>query len=106
MRRRLRKKQHRQFLTTVCADVVTFDYSLRQRLLQSEPGTPFRIEGGCSPGAQRLVRRHRLRYWVTVVCKLAPATAIVVYWAEEFPSVHDEAVIFSMDDLGQARRGT
>jgi hypothetical protein len=100
MRRRLRKKRHREFLTTVCAYVVTFDEGLRQRLLQSEPGTPFRIDAGCSPGMQKLVRGHRLRYWVKVARKLAPATAIVVYWAEEFPSVCDEAVLFSAHDLG------
>jgi hypothetical protein len=49
---------------------------------------------------QRLVQGHGLRYWVTVVRELAAATAVVVYWAEEFPSVRDEAVIFSMADLG------
>jgi hypothetical protein len=106
MRRRLRKKWHREFLTTVCAYVVTFDDSLRQQLLKSEPGTPFRIDGGCSPGMKRLVRGHGLRYWVTVARKLAPATAVVVYWAEEFPSVRDDAVIFSADDLGLTRRDT
>jgi hypothetical protein len=45
------------------------------------------------------VRGHRLRYWVTVTRKLAPATAVVVYWADKFPSVRDEAVIFSADVL-------
>lgn len=99
MRRRLRKKRHRAFLTTVCAYVVTFDDSLRQRLLQSEPMTPFQIDGRCSLGIHRLMRRHRLRYLIAVVSKLAPATAVVVYWAEEFPSVRDEAIIFSRDDL-------
>jgi hypothetical protein len=104
MRRRLRKKRHRQYLTTVCAHAVTFDDDLRQRLLQSEPATPFRIEGSYIPGIQRLMHGHRLRYWVTVAKKLAPATAVVVYWAEEFPSVRDEAVIFSSEDIGLARR--
>jgi hypothetical protein len=99
MRKRLRKKRHREFLTTVCAYVVTFDDGLRQRLLQCEPGTPFLIDGSCSPGMQRLVQGQALRYWVTVARKLAPATAVVVYWAEEFPSVRDEAVIFSAADL-------
>ncbi len=103
MRRRLRKKLHREFLTTVCAYVVTFDDELRKRLLEVEPGMPFPIEGKCSPGMQRLLRGRGLRYAVTVARKLAPATAVVVYWAEEFPSVRDEAVIFSLDDLGLSR---
>lgn len=102
MRRRLRKKRHRQFLTTVSAYVVTFDDGLRARLLQSEPGTPFRIDGVCSPGIQRLVRGNGLKYWVTVARKLAPATAVVAYWADEFPAIRDEAVIFSLADLGLA----
>jgi hypothetical protein len=100
MRKRLRKNRHREHLTTVCAYVVTFDDGLRARLLQSEPGTPFQIEGRCNPGMQRLIQGHGLRYWVTVARKLGPATAVVVYWAEEFPSVRDEAVIFSAADLG------
>jgi hypothetical protein len=99
MRRRLRERLHRQFLTTVCAYVVTFDDGLRQRLLDSEPGTPFRIEGACSPGIQRLVEGARLRFWVTVVRRLAASTAVVVFWAEEFPSIRDEGVIFSTADL-------
>src|SRR5438552_723987 len=99
MRRRLRKKRHRAYLTTVCAYVVTFDDGLRERLLQSEPGTPFRIDGSCGPGIQLLVRRYGLRYWVMLARKLGPTTAVVVYGAEEFPSVRDEAVIFSVDDL-------
>jgi len=102
VQRRLRKKQHREFLTTVCAYVVTFDDGLRERLLRSEPGTPFQIDGSCSPGMQRLIQGRGLRYWVTVARKLAPATAVVVYWAEEFPAVRDEAVIFSAADLGLA----
>ena len=102
MRKRLRKKRHREFLTTVCAYVVTFDDRLRARLLQSEPGTTLRIDGGCSPGMERFVRGHGLRYCVTVARKVAPATAVVVYWAEEFPAVRDEAVIFSATDLGLA----
>lgn len=100
MRKRLRKKRHREYLTTVCAYVVTFDDGLRDQLLQSEQGTPFQIDGSCSPGMRRLIQGHRLRYWVTVARKLGLATAVVVYWAEEFPSVRDEAVIFSAADLG------
>src|SRR5437660_1095296 len=103
MRRRLRKKLHRKFLTTVCGYVVTFDDELRQRLLQSEPGTPVQIEGSCSPGMQRLVRGRGLRYLIAVARKFAPATAIVVYWADECPSVRAEAVIFSVNDLGLSR---
>ena len=102
MRRRLRKKWHRYYLTTVCAWVVTFDDELRQYLLESEPATPFRVEGTCSLGIQRLIQGRCLRYWVTVVRKLAPSTAAVVYWAEEFPSVRVEAVIL-LDDLRLAR---
>ncbi|ODA34963.1 hypothetical protein A6X21_04820 [Planctopirus hydrillae] len=49
---------------------------------------------------QRLIQRLRLRYWVAVACKLGPATAIVVYWAELCNSIRDEAVIFSAADLG------
>src|SRR5262245_28112335 len=100
MRKRLRKKRHREYLTTVCAYVVTFDDGLRDRLLHSEPGTPFQIDGTCGSGMRRLIEGHRLRYWVTVVRKLGPATAVVVYWAEEFLSVSDEAGIFSAADLG------
>ena len=100
MRKRLRKKRHREYLTTVCAYVVTFDDRLRDRLLQSEPGTPFQIEGSCSPGMWRLIQNHRLRYSVTVARKLGPATAVVVYWADEFPSVREQAVIFSAAELG------
>lgn len=105
MRRRLRKKRHRQFLDTVCAYVVTFDDDLRQRLLSTEPGTPFPIDGRCRPGMYRLVQRHGLRYWVTAARRLAPSTAVVVYWAEEFPSVRGDAVIFSVDDFGLTSRG-
>src|SRR2546423_1476127 len=100
MRKRLRKKRHREYLTTVCAYVVTFDDGLRDRLLQSEPGTPFQIHGTYSSGMRRLIEGYGLRYWITVARKLGPATAGVVYWAEEFPSVRDEAVIFSGADLG------
>ena len=103
MRRRLRKKLHREYVTTVCAYVVTFDDELRQRLLEVAPGTAFPIEGRCSPSMQRLLRGRGLRYWVSVARRLAPATAVVVYWAEEFPSVRDEAVIFSLDALGLSR---
>ena len=94
------EEAHREYLTTVCAYVVTFDDALRDRLLQSEPGTPFRIEGSCSPGMQRLIEEHGLLFLATVVRKLGPVTATVAYWAEEFPSVRDEAVIFSAADLG------
>jgi len=100
MRKRLRKKRHREYLSTVCAYVVTFDDGLRDRLLRSEPGSPFEIDGSCSPGMRRLIQGNRLRYWVTVARKVGPAAAAVVYWAEEFPSVRDEAVIFSAADLG------
>src|SRR5690348_1518836 len=100
MRRRLRKKLHREYLTTICAWVVTFDDELRQRLLEVEPGTPFRIAGGCTPWVDRLMRGRVLRYCIKVARKLAPATAIVVYWAEEFPAVQGEAVLFSDADLG------
>lgn len=96
----MRKKRHREYLTTICAYVVTFDDGLRDRLLRAEPGTPFQIDGSCRPGIRRLLEDHRLRYWVTVARKLGPATAVVVYCAEEFPSVRDEAVIFSAADLG------
>ena len=71
----MRKKRHRQFLTTVCAYVVAFDDGLRARLLHYEPGTPFRIDGRCSPGILRLVEGRGLRYRVAVARKLAPATA-------------------------------
>jgi hypothetical protein len=104
MRKRLRKKRHREFLTTVCAYVVTFDGGLRDRLLRSEPGTPFRIDGSCSEGMRRLIEGRRLRYRVTVARKLGPATVVVVYWAEEFPPVRDQAVLFSAADLGLSSR--
>jgi hypothetical protein len=94
------EEAHREYLVTVCAYVVTFDDGLRNRLLRSEPGTRFRIDGSCSPGMQRLIQGHGLRYWVSVARKLGPATAVVTYWAEEFPSVRDEAVIFLAADLG------
>jgi hypothetical protein len=94
------EEAHREYLTTVCAYVVTFDDGLRARLLQSEPGTPLPINGSCSPGMRRLIQEHELRYWVTVARKLGPATAVVAYWAEDFPSLRDEVVIFSAADLG------
>jgi hypothetical protein len=100
MRRRLRKKRHHKYLTTVCAWAVTFDDELRQRLLQSEPGAPFRIEERYSAWMQRLVQGRGLRYCVAVARKLAPTTTVVVYWAEDFPSVRDEAVLFSAENLG------
>src|SRR5262249_21728791 len=78
MRRRLRKKRHRELLTTVCAYVVTEDANLRERLLQSEPGTPFPINKDCATSMLDLIRGNGLRYWVTVARKLAPATAVVV----------------------------
>lgn len=55
------EEARREHLTTVCAYVVTFDDELRDRLLQSEPGTPFRIDGSCSPGMQRLIEKLGLR---------------------------------------------
>jgi hypothetical protein len=99
-RKRLRKKLHRLYLSTVCAWVVTFDDVLRQRLRGSEPGTPFPIRDHSHRGVQRLLRRWGLRYLVATVRKLAPQTATVVYWAQEFPEVRDQAVIFSAQDLG------
>src|SRR5687767_15163818 len=98
MRRRLRKKLHQKYLDTVCVDAVT-NGELRQRLLEGEPFTPFRVEGG-DPRVQRLVRGRSLRYWAAVAQKLAPSTAVVIYWADEFPTVWNEAVIFSFADLG------
>src|SRR5262245_14718027 len=94
------KEMHREYLLTVCGYVVMFVDGLRDRLLQSEPGTPFQIEGSCSPEMQRLIQTHGLRYRVTIARKLGPATAVVAYWAEEFPSVRDEALIFLAADLG------
>lgn len=98
MRQRLRKKLHRQYLVTICGFVVTFDDQLRKRLLASEPGTLFRIDGNCRPWVERLLRKHRLRFCVTLARKLGPACAVVVYWAEEFPVVRDEAALFSIKD--------
>jgi hypothetical protein len=51
---------------------------------------------------ERLIQEHGLRYWVTVARRFGPETAAVVYWAEEFPSIRDEAIIFSAVDLGLA----
>jgi hypothetical protein len=45
------------------------------------------------------MRVHQLRYFITVVRRIAPETAVVAYWAEEFPTVRDTAVIFSLADL-------
>jgi hypothetical protein len=100
MRKRLRKKRHSAFLRDICGYVVAFDDELRQLLLKSDPGTPFPIDGRCNEEMQRLVRSYHLRYRITVARKLGPTTGIVVYWAEEFPSLRDEALIFSADDLG------
>jgi hypothetical protein len=99
MRKRLRKKQHREYISTICAYVATFDSELRDRLLRSNPGTPFRVEGTCNPRVVRMIRWHQLRYWITVRHKLSPQTAVVAYWAEEFPNIRDEAVIFATTDL-------
>ena len=99
-RKRLRKKLHRLHLTTVCAWVVTFDDELRQRLLDAAPGKPFPVLGGSHIGIQRLIRRWGLRYCIALRRRLASRTATVVYWAQEFPNVRDEAVIFSVEDLG------
>jgi hypothetical protein len=103
MRQRLRKKRHRKFLTTVCGYVVAFDDGLRQRLLKSKPGTPFPIGDGCSPGMRRLIQGKGLRYSVTLAHKVAPAAAVVVFLADEFPSVRDEAVIFQAEDLADTK---
>jgi len=99
MRKRLRKKLHRAYLTTICAWVVTFDDDLRQRLLKSEAGMPFRIAGGNTLWVRKLLRGRGLRYFVAVARKLSPETAVVAYWAEEFPTVRDEAVIFSSAEV-------
>jgi hypothetical protein len=99
MNRRLRKKLHRQYLATVCGWLVTFDDQLRYKLLESEAGTPFRTEGCGNSTMRRFVRGRRLRYCVMVARKIAPATAVVVYWAEDFPTVRDEAVVFACSDL-------
>lgn len=95
MRKRLRKKRHREFLTTVCAYVAATDVRLREALLASTPGTPFPIDGSCHRHMQRLIDRHRLKYEVALARRLSPGLAVVVYWAEEFPSVCDDAVLFS-----------
>jgi hypothetical protein len=100
MRKRLRKKRHRDHLLEVCGYVVTFDDGLLDQLLRPEPGTPFRVDGDCSAGIKRLIQAYGLRFWVAVARKLGPATAVVVFWAEEFPAVKDEALIFSAADLG------
>jgi hypothetical protein len=100
VRKRWRKKRHRQFLTRVCADAVSSDAALRNRLLRSEPGTPFEIDGRYNEQVGRLMRGHGLRYWATVARRLGPSTAVVAYWAGEFPAVRDEAVFFSLADLG------
>ena len=106
MRRRLRKKLHRKYVTLVCAWAVTFDDDLRQRLLHSQPRVSFAIGCDCSPGMQRLKGVQGLRYCVAMTRKLTPATAAVVYWSEEFPSVRDEAIIFSASDLGLTQSPT
>ena len=98
-RRRLRKKLHRRFLTTVCASIVSSDDELRQALLASEPGTLFKIDGASSQGIGKLMRHWDLVYWVTVVHRFSPTMAIVAYRAEQFPTVGDEAVIFALNDL-------
>ena len=99
MRRRLRKKRHREFLTTICAWVVTFDHRLRENLLRSKPGTAFDVDGACSAWVQRDIRKHGLRYRVALAHKLAPGTAYADYWAAEFPMVRDQCLIFSAADL-------
>jgi len=106
MRRRLRKKLHREFLTTVCAWIVTFDDDLRDRLLTLEPGTPLEIRGSRDRHIQRLIDRGRLRYQIALAKKWAPQTARVIYWAQEFPTVRDDAVIFSLAELGLAANAT
>jgi hypothetical protein len=103
-KKRLRKKLHRKYLTTVCAWVLTFDDELRDRLLKSEAATPFPILSSSHRGIQGLMRRWRLRFWVAMAWKHAPQTATVVYWAAEFPEVRDEAVIFSRVDLSLNER--
>jgi hypothetical protein len=95
----LRKKLHRRFLTTVCAFVVTFDDSLRRKLLESAPGEQFDLDGDCNPGIGRLMRRWGLRYRAAVARRNGPGTATVTYWAEEFPVVRDQAVIFDRRDF-------
>jgi hypothetical protein len=104
-RKRLRKKLHRKYLTTVCGWVLTFDDSLRDQLLVSEAGTGFPIVLSRHRGMRRLMLRWTLRYSVAVIHQLAPQTATIAYWAQEFPAIKDEAVIFSTEDFkSQAAR--
>jgi hypothetical protein len=100
MRRRLRKKLHRRHLNFLCADSVTFDDSLRRRLLEAEPGVPFRVAGRPGYFSARVIAGLGLRYSVAVLRKVAPKTAVVMFWADEFPTVRDTAVIFALKDLG------
>jgi hypothetical protein len=98
-RKRLRKKVHRRYLTTVVGYLSAMDDSLRQRLLSSEAGEPFAIRVGSKLPIDRLIRRWGLNYWVRASRKLAAGTAVIAFWAAEFPEVWDEAVIFNRADL-------
>src|SRR4051812_41010831 len=93
MRRRLRKKLHRKYLTTICAYIVTFDDELRRMLLESDPGVPFRIAGVPGRPFLQLMRGLGLRYSVCIRRKIGPLSAVVTYWSDEFPTVRDDAVI-------------
>src|SRR5262249_11214208 len=99
-RKRLRKKLHHRYLTTVAGYLVGMDDGLRQRLVDSEPGPRVAIKSGFRPWIDRLLRRWGLRYWVAVAQKRAPRTAVVVFGAAGFPEVRDEAVMFDVSELG------
>ena len=100
MKRRLRKKLHRKFLLDVCLTAITFDDELRNSLFHLEVGTVAVIRGCCRPWATKLMRQWRLCYSFAALRRIAPEAVSVAFWSDEFPSIRNDALIFTRGERG------
>lgn len=103
-RKRLRKKLHRRHLDWIVADVSN-DPEWRERLLAAAPAESLEITAGPTRSSNRLIRWWGLRYRVAVADRIGPKTAVLVFWASEFPVVNSDSIIFSMADLSLTVEG-
>lgn len=101
MRSRLRKKRrkdlHRRQLSFIVGWVLTLNKQLREELLASKPGTPFRVtsEMAMADGRPPACTPAGLKGFVAVVGGLpsGPYNWELVCWSEEWPKVRESLIL-------------